>query len=177
MPLASRVVSGLLNLRGQIVTAIDLRRCLDSRDRPAGQRPVHVILRTDDGPSACWWTGRRRARRGRRRLSKPPPRTLRGRLRELIRGAYKLDDGLLLVLDTERALTIVDQPAKPRRLSRKPMMTVFETAVGHAMLILALAAMARPAVAQELDEERKTTKRVPPVYPEVARRIASWRAR
>jgi purine-binding chemotaxis protein CheW len=32
------------------------------------------------------------------------PRTLRGRLRELVAGAYKLDGRLLLVLDTERAL-------------------------------------------------------------------------
>jgi purine-binding chemotaxis protein CheW len=34
----------------------------------------------------------------------PPPGTLRGRLRELITGAYKLDRGLLLVLDTERVM-------------------------------------------------------------------------
>jgi len=33
-----------------------------------------------------------------------PPKTLRGSLRELITGAYKLDGGLLLALDTERAL-------------------------------------------------------------------------
>jgi len=33
-----------------------------------------------------------------------PPGTLRGALRELITGAYKLDGGLLLALDTERAL-------------------------------------------------------------------------
>ena len=37
------------------------------------------------------------------------PRTLRGRLRELITGAYKLDGRLLLVLDTDRALALSTQ--------------------------------------------------------------------
>ena len=35
VPLAPEVVAGLINLRGQIVTAIDLRRRLGVRDRPA----------------------------------------------------------------------------------------------------------------------------------------------
>ena len=38
-----------------------------------------------------------------------PPETLRGRARELIRGAYKLDDGLLLALDTTQILNDMDQ--------------------------------------------------------------------
>src|SRR5258706_855724 len=49
VPLAPPVVSGLLNLRGQIVTTIDLRRCLQVVSRPADERPVHLILRIDDG--------------------------------------------------------------------------------------------------------------------------------
>ena len=34
VPLAPSVISGLINLRGQIVTAIDLRKRLDLRERP-----------------------------------------------------------------------------------------------------------------------------------------------
>ena len=49
VPLASRVVGGLVNLRGHIVTAIDLRRCLDLSERSAGASPVNVILRPADG--------------------------------------------------------------------------------------------------------------------------------
>ena len=49
VPLAARVVGGLVNLRGRIVTAIDLRRCLDLTERPADQRPVNLVLRTADG--------------------------------------------------------------------------------------------------------------------------------
>jgi purine-binding chemotaxis protein CheW len=36
----------------------------------------------------------------------PPPETLEGPARELIRGAYKLEDRLLLILDTERTVDL-----------------------------------------------------------------------
>jgi purine-binding chemotaxis protein CheW len=39
-----------------------------------------------------------------------PPETLRGPARDLIRGAYKLPDRLLLILDTARAVTPGDRP-------------------------------------------------------------------
>src|ERR1700753_3429550 len=49
VPLAPAVVNGLINLRGQIVTAIDLRRALGLMDRPAEDLPMNVVVRTDDG--------------------------------------------------------------------------------------------------------------------------------
>src|ERR1700746_2142964 len=49
VPLAPPVVRGLINLRGQIVTAIDLRRRLELTDRPADQLPINVVVHTDDG--------------------------------------------------------------------------------------------------------------------------------
>src|ERR1700722_20713241 len=49
VPLAHPVVRGLINLRGQIVTAIDLRRRLEMKDRPACQLPVNVVVQTEDG--------------------------------------------------------------------------------------------------------------------------------
>src|SRR2546423_9370899 len=49
VPLAPPVVRGLINLRGQIVTALDLRRRLELTDRPPGQLPVNVVVQTDDG--------------------------------------------------------------------------------------------------------------------------------
>ena len=38
-----------------------------------------------------------------------PPETLKGTARELIRGAYKLTDRLLLILDTERTVNVTGQ--------------------------------------------------------------------
>ena len=49
VPLAPRWSRGLINLRGQIVTAIDLRRRLELPRRPAGALPMNVVVRTDDG--------------------------------------------------------------------------------------------------------------------------------
>src|SRR6266404_3904656 len=49
VPLAPPVVRGLINLRGQIVTALDLRRRLELAERPADQQPVNVVVQTDDG--------------------------------------------------------------------------------------------------------------------------------
>src|SRR5271155_5575003 len=49
VPLAPAAVRGLINLRGQIVTAIDLRRRLQLSERPADQLPINVVVQTDDG--------------------------------------------------------------------------------------------------------------------------------
>src|SRR5262249_50700755 len=49
VPLAPPEVRGLINLRGQIVTAIDLRRRLELHERRADELPVNVIVHTDDG--------------------------------------------------------------------------------------------------------------------------------
>jgi hypothetical protein len=37
------------------------------------------------------------------------PDTLRGAAREMIRGAYKLEDRLLLILDTQRTATLPNE--------------------------------------------------------------------
>ncbi len=43
VPLARPVVRGLINLRGQIVTAIDLRRCLGLAERPSDKPQLNLI--------------------------------------------------------------------------------------------------------------------------------------
>ena len=104
VPLAPPIVGGLLNLRGQIVTAIDLRRCLQLPDRPADQLPVNLILRTDEGCTSVLVDAVGDVLEVDDDDFECPPETLRGRSRELIRGAYKLDGRLLLVLDTDEML-------------------------------------------------------------------------
>jgi purine-binding chemotaxis protein CheW len=104
VPLASPLVSGLLNLRGEIVTAIDLRQCLQLSDRAADQRPVNLILRTDDSCVSLLVDQVGDVVELDPAQVEPPPRTVRGRIRELITGVYKLDRRLLLMLDTEGVL-------------------------------------------------------------------------
>jgi purine-binding chemotaxis protein CheW len=100
------VVQGLINLRGQIVTAIDLRRRFELADRPDGQRPMNVVLRTDDNPVSLLVDEIGDVLQIREETFEAPPETIRGVARELIRGVFKLENRLLLVLDTERAMAL-----------------------------------------------------------------------
>ena len=110
VPLASRVIQGLINLRGQIVTAIDLRRRLELRERPQELQPMNVVVRTDDGPTSLLVDSIGDVVEVPEEAFERPPETLRGVARELIRGAYKLRDRLLLVLDVNR--TVQCTPAR-----------------------------------------------------------------
>jgi len=106
VPLASRVVSGLINLRGQIVTAIDLRERLGLARRPVDKLPMNVVVRSDDGAVSMLVDEIGDVQEVDADAFEPAPHTLRGEARKLIRGAYKLKDRLLLVLDTELAIQI-----------------------------------------------------------------------
>jgi purine-binding chemotaxis protein CheW len=108
VPLAAAEVSGLINLRGQIVTAIDLRRRLGLATRPAGQRPMNVVVRSEEGAVSLLVDEIGDVQEVEPTLFEPPPPTLEGPARQLIRGAYKLPDKLLLVLDTHQAVTVPD---------------------------------------------------------------------
>src|SRR6516162_9454124 len=110
VPLAPPVVRGLINLRGQIVTAIDLRRRLDLADRPAEQLPVNVVVQTDDGAVSLLVDEIGDVLQVPEKSFERPPETLKGTARELIRGAYKLQDRLLLILDTERTVSLTSSP-------------------------------------------------------------------
>jgi purine-binding chemotaxis protein CheW len=106
VPCAPPVVRGLINLRGQIVTAIDLRRRLAMPDGPAGEQSVNVVVSTDDGAVSLLVDEIGDVLQVSEKSFEPPPDTLRGPARSLIRGAYKLEDRLLLILDTKRAVAL-----------------------------------------------------------------------
>jgi purine-binding chemotaxis protein CheW len=104
-------VSGLINLRGQIVTAIDLRERLGLARRPAEKLPMNVVVRSDDGAVSMLVDEIGDVQEVDGDTFEPAPHTLRGEARKLIRGAYKLKDRLLLVLDTELAIHIPNERA------------------------------------------------------------------
>jgi purine-binding chemotaxis protein CheW len=102
VPLAPAAVSGLINLRGVIVTALDLRQRLGLPPRPAGARPINVVVSVDDQPVSLLVDGIGDVVT----TTHPPdkvPDTLSGPARDLILGVYRLDDRLLLVLDAAAA--------------------------------------------------------------------------
>lgn len=105
-PLAPPVVRGLINLRGQIVPALDLRRRLELAERPAGRLPLNVVVRTEGGAVSLLVDEIGDVLEAPEEAIERPPETLRGPARALIRGACKLKDRLLLILDTERAVNL-----------------------------------------------------------------------
>lgn len=106
VPLAPSVIEGLINLRGQIVTALDVRRRLGIPPRSPGTEPMSIVVRTDDGPVSLLVDDIGDVLELDRTRYDDPPESMPGRARELIRGVYKLDGRLLLVLDTERVVAV-----------------------------------------------------------------------
>ncbi len=104
VPLVAAVIRGLINLRGQIVMAIDLRRRFGMVERPASQLPMNVVVRTEDGAVSFLVDEIGDVLEVEEEGFEQPPGTLQGEARELVRGVYKLQDRLMLVLDTERAV-------------------------------------------------------------------------
>jgi purine-binding chemotaxis protein CheW len=107
VPRAPGVIEGLINLRGQIVTAIDMRRRLllppNSADHAAS---MNIVVRTADGAVSLLVDGIGDVVNMDASTYERPPDNLVPAARELIRGVYKLEDRLLLVLDEERAVDL-----------------------------------------------------------------------
>lgn len=106
VPLAANSVCGLINLRGQIVTAIDLRKRLGMDPLPEGKLPMNVVVRSDDGAISLLVDQIGDVQEIDQANYELPPETLRGSARNMIRGAFKMKDRLLLLLDTERAMHV-----------------------------------------------------------------------
>jgi purine-binding chemotaxis protein CheW len=105
VPLASQLVSGLMNLRGQLVTAIDLRQRLGLPERPTSKPPMNVVVRMNDGPTSLLVDEIGDVQEVDLEAFEPVPDTLCGEARKLIQGACKLTDRLLLILDTAQVVT------------------------------------------------------------------------
>ena len=109
VPLAPSMVRGLINLRGQIVTAIDLRCRFDMPERPADAVPMNVVVRTDDGAISLLVDEIGDVVEVQEEQFERSPETLKGRATDLVTGVYKMQERLLLVLDVEKAIA-VDRP-------------------------------------------------------------------
>jgi purine-binding chemotaxis protein CheW len=108
VPLVPEVVRGLINLRGQIVTAVDLRRCLGMPDRAAGELPMNVVIRTNDGAVSLLVDEIGDVQAVDEEMRERLPETLHGPTRAMVRGVYKLPRQLLLELDLTRAIAASD---------------------------------------------------------------------
>lgn len=106
VPLAPKVIRGLINLRGQILTALDLRYRLGLGDLGDTAKLMNVVVRTDDAPVSFLVDEIEEVLDVCEDSFEAPPETLQGEMRNLITGAYKLEGRLLLALNTERAVNL-----------------------------------------------------------------------
>jgi purine-binding chemotaxis protein CheW len=106
VPLAPQVVEGMINLRGQIVIAIDLRKKLSLPARKDGELPVNVVVRSADGAVSLIVDEIGDVVEVEDSTFEAPPETLQGPVREMILGVHKLQGRLMHVLDTEKACQV-----------------------------------------------------------------------
>jgi purine-binding chemotaxis protein CheW len=100
VPLAPPAVEGLINLRGQIVLAIDLRCRLGLPRRADGAPPINVVIRTSEGTVSLLVDEIGEVIEVSESSFEAPPDTLRGAVRSMILGVHKLEGNLLHVLDS-----------------------------------------------------------------------------
>lgn len=103
VPLADSDIAGLVNLRGQVVMTVDLRSRLSLPPLPQGQEPMMVVAQVSGETVSLLVDEIGDVVEVDTDQFEPPPETLVGTTRDLIIGAYKLEHGLLLALDVERA--------------------------------------------------------------------------
>jgi purine-binding chemotaxis protein CheW len=108
VPLAPEVVSGLINLRGQIVTAVDLRRRLELEPAPPGMRAMNVVVRSEDGAVSLLVDEIGDVVEVEESSFEAPPETMHGAVRTMILGIHKLDNRLMHVLDIEKACQMTE---------------------------------------------------------------------
>ena len=106
VPQAPEVIEGLINLRGQIVTAIDMRRRLQLPPRAGDKSPMNMVVRTADGAVSLLVDEIGDVLDMDDATYERTPENLDPAARDLIRGVYKLKDRLLLVLDAERTVDL-----------------------------------------------------------------------
>jgi chemotaxis signal transduction protein/truncated hemoglobin YjbI len=104
VPLAPSTIAGVMNLRGRIVTVINLRQCLGLGDKPDHDRWMGITIEykgdlytllVDEIGDVCDLP---------RRDFETPPATLGDKMRQLCTGIFRRKGDLLVVLDVDRVL-------------------------------------------------------------------------
>jgi purine-binding chemotaxis protein CheW len=104
IPLSPPEIAGVLNLRGRIVTAIDLRRRLRLAGRPEGERGMSVVVEHKGEPYSLIVDSVGEVMALPESAYERNPPTLSARWREISGGIYRLDGNLLVVLEVDKAL-------------------------------------------------------------------------
>ena len=111
VPLAPRMVRGLINLRGQIVTAIDMRSRLELAPFPEDFHAMNVVLRLEDCSLSMLVDEIGDVIHVKPESYERTPDNLVGPARQLVKNVCKLDNILMLILAEERLWNIGENKA------------------------------------------------------------------
>jgi purine-binding chemotaxis protein CheW len=106
VPLAPPALSGLMNLRGSIVSCIDLRRRFGLPQAPDGLTSTNIVVQGAGGLASLQVDRICDVIEVADECFEPPPETLREETRQLIERVCKLEGALLLTLNLGRVLEI-----------------------------------------------------------------------
>ncbi|HET6184258.1 MAG TPA: chemotaxis protein CheW [Acetobacteraceae bacterium] len=112
VPLAPPEVAGSLNLRGRIVTAIDLRRRLGLPPADADAAPMSVVVEQGGELYALLVDAVEEVIPLRPDAMEPNPPTLKPAWAACAQGVFRLEGRLMVVLSAERLLEIAPPPAR-----------------------------------------------------------------
>jgi purine-binding chemotaxis protein CheW len=115
VPLAPPVVEGLINLRGQIVPALDLRRLLYLAPRESGEIALSVVVRTAQGPVSLQVDEIGDVIELETAGLEEPPGNMDPLIRGLFIGVHKLKERILLILDTTAATDLPGSGSLPNK--------------------------------------------------------------
>lgn len=110
VPLANREIAGVLNLRGRIVTAIDMRKRLDLPDREPGQSFMSVGIESKNESYGLLIDAVGEVLRLKVSEMEPNPANLEQHWAQVSSGVYRLEGQLLVVLDVDRVLDLSRDP-------------------------------------------------------------------
>ncbi len=99
VPLSDHTITGLINLRGQIITALDLRKCLGLSERQLAKPPMNVIVKIEEELNSYLVDEIGDVLTIESSSLKPPPPTLPTQIKSVVTKVCQLNDKLLLVLD------------------------------------------------------------------------------
>ena len=106
VPLAGPEIAGVLNLRGRIVTAIDMRSRLDLRARESTAAPMAIGIEAKGESFGLLVDAVGEVLKLADADREPNPVNLDRKLAAVSAGVFRLDGQLLVVLDIERVLDL-----------------------------------------------------------------------
>jgi len=119
VPLSPAVLPGIINLRGQILTTIDLKTRLELAESESQGPSMMIVVRTNEGPMNLVVDKIGSVRDVDPEQFEKPTETLKPGVRAVTTHVCKLNEHLLLVLDTEKIIELSEEQ-KPSSETRLP---------------------------------------------------------